>query len=533
LNFEAAPMVKANLRCAGASDPGRIRRNNEDAFHMDADRGIFVVVDGMGGQAAGEKAAAIAIERVKARLERRTGSVEQRVREAIAVANNEILAASRTNPAWQGMACVLTLAVIEDGSAVVGHVGDSRLYQVRGGAIRKVTHDHSPVGEREDSGEISEADAMRHPRRNEVFRDVGSEEHSPEDPDFIEVQRIPFQPDSALILCSDGLSDLVPSSEIRRAVEQNAGDPDAAVRKLIELANNAGGKDNVTVLVVEGEAFKAPGAAPVPVGGSRMPVLLAAVLFMGGLVAGGVAGYLLKPKPVPPPLPALLSVGPGQQYTTISEAIAAAREGDTVEVATGEYTEQLTLKTGVDVRASSLGGAILRAPAADVPVIQAQNVHDIRLAGFRVLAAPQAAVNTGVLLADSAVEIADFEIAGAATGIEIRGSVNPTVRATSIIDCTGPGILVSGTAQPWISHNWLRRNRGGGVVARESARPALIGNYFDGNGVELPAGAPVEGLRERNIFTGRQPGPARQPVRQSSGAEPGRAAAAAAGEGKK
>jgi len=114
------------LKCAGASDLGRVRHNNEDAWYMDAERGIFLVVDGIGGEAAGEKAAAIAVDRIRARLERQTGSVEQRVREAITVANNEILRAARGNPQWQGMACVLTLVAMDDGSAVVGHVGDSR-----------------------------------------------------------------------------------------------------------------------------------------------------------------------------------------------------------------------------------------------------------------------------------------------------------------------------------------------------------------------------------------------------------------------
>ena len=168
-------MLKTSVRYAGASDMGRVRRNNEDAWYADAERGVFLVVDGIGGQNAGEQAAAIAIERVRARLERQTGAVEQRIREAIAVANNEILGAARSNKEWEGMACVLTVVVIENGSAVVGHVGDSRLYKIRHGDAFKETHDHSPVGEREDSGELSEAEAMRHPRRNEVFRDVGSE----------------------------------------------------------------------------------------------------------------------------------------------------------------------------------------------------------------------------------------------------------------------------------------------------------------------------------------------------------------------
>src|SRR5215470_11161460 len=126
-------MVKTKLTTGAGSDPGRVRQNNEDAFHVDADRGIFLVVDGIGGHAAGEQAAAIAVERIRARLERQTGTAEQRVREAIAMANNEILRAAKGNPDWAGMACVLTLVLLDNGSAVVGHVGDSRLYQIRHG----------------------------------------------------------------------------------------------------------------------------------------------------------------------------------------------------------------------------------------------------------------------------------------------------------------------------------------------------------------------------------------------------------------
>src|ERR1700728_4825901 len=214
-------MVKTALKFAGRTDPGRVRRNNEDAFHIDADRGIFLVVDGIGGQAAGEKAAAIAVERLRARLERQTGATEQRIREAIAIANNEILKAARANPEWEGMACVLTVVLLENAAGI------------ENGAVLE---NGTAVGEREDKGEIGETEAMRHPRRNEVFRDVGSEEHEPDDANFIEIQRIPFDAESALLLCSDGLSDRVPAAEIQRAVERHAGDPDAAIR--------AGGKDN-------------------------------------------------------------------------------------------------------------------------------------------------------------------------------------------------------------------------------------------------------------------------------------------------
>jgi PPM family protein phosphatase len=224
---------RTKLRCAGDTHPGLVRSNNEDRFYCDADRGIFLVIDGIGGHAAGEKAADVALSMVRSRLERETGSAGERIREAITVANNEIFRLARTNAEWNGMACVLTVTVVEDGSAVIGHVGDSRLYKIRGGRIQKITHDHSPVGEREDSSDLSEAEAMRHPRRNEVYRDAGTEEHTPDDPEFIELIRVPFEDDSALLVCSDGLSDQVTSAELLRTVERAAGNPEVAVHDLI------------------------------------------------------------------------------------------------------------------------------------------------------------------------------------------------------------------------------------------------------------------------------------------------------------
>src|SRR5206468_5349657 len=122
-----------------------------------------------------------------------------RVREAITVANNEIRRMASLRPEWRGMACVLTVVVVDDGRAIVGHVGDTRLYKLRNGRIEKATRDHSPVGEREDAHEISEIEAMRHPRRNEVYRDVGSEAHEPSDPDFVDLCEITFEPDAALL----------------------------------------------------------------------------------------------------------------------------------------------------------------------------------------------------------------------------------------------------------------------------------------------------------------------------------------------
>ena len=165
------------------------------------------------------------------------------------------------------MACVLTVAVLDNGSAVVGHVGDSRLYQIRHGEIRKITHDHSPVGEREDNHEISEAEAMRHPapQRGVSRRGVGR----------ARARRRGFHRDAAHAVRARQRAAVVQRRAERpggvaghpQTVERHAGDPEAAVRQLIGAANAAGGKDNVTVVLVEGEDFT--GAARGCPGASR------------------------------------------------------------------------------------------------------------------------------------------------------------------------------------------------------------------------------------------------------------------------
>jgi serine/threonine protein phosphatase PrpC len=250
------PMQVGTLfKAAGDSLPGLQRGINEDRFHVDPARGIFVVIDGVGGQAAGEKAAETALAMVRNRLERETGTVEDRVREAIALANNEIHRLASIRPEWHGMACVLTIAIAVNGEIVIGHVGDTRLYKLRAGRLDKLTRDHSPVGEREDAGELTERDAMQHPRRNEVYRDVGSERHDPHDPQFIDLIRQPLEADAALLLCSDGLTDAVTSATILETVRDFAGHPFEIVRGLIDAANAAGGKDNVTVVYAEGPRF--------------------------------------------------------------------------------------------------------------------------------------------------------------------------------------------------------------------------------------------------------------------------------------
>ena len=250
-----ATLPLATVAAAGASDAGRQRDTNEDRFYVDAAQGIFLVVDGVGGEAAGEIAASIAVETILDRLARQDGPAETRIREAITLANQQILHGAQADAGRKGMACVLTLAVLEGRQLTIGHVGDSRLYKLTPQGIAKLTHDHSPVGEREDARELTEAQAMQHARRNEVYRDVGSEWREPDAANFIEIVFTDLAEDSAILLCSDGLSDMVTSLEINRLVRLHAGDPAAAVQALIAAANDAGGKDNITAILAEGRTF--------------------------------------------------------------------------------------------------------------------------------------------------------------------------------------------------------------------------------------------------------------------------------------
>lgn len=497
------------LKCAGDSDTGLVRTNNEDRVHYDAERGIFLVVDGIGGQAAGEQAADIAVKMVRSRLERKTSTPEERLREAIAVANNEIVRLAATRPEWKGMACVLTAAVIEDGVLTIGHVGDSRLYKLRNGSIDKLTHDHSPVGEREDTREISEVEAMRHPRRNEVFRDVGSEPHAPEDTDFIEIVTASFEPDSALVLCSDGLSDQVPSTEIRDIVERNAADPERAVSELISAANRAGGKDNVTALLVEGERFAKSGGKSSAV----FSVLIARVaILICGVVVGAILMWFLRPahKPTVEP-PRTLSVGAGAPFATIAAALDQARAGDTVEVLPGEYAEQVKLKEGVTLRSSKPRQAVIHGGPGSTPAIAvtATGLKTGGLEGFRISAAKSVPITTGLLIADSSINIENNEIASVQAGIEIRGDSRPVLRANVIHDCGYQGIIVEATAAPVIEHNVITGNGRSagqlrpGISVMSEAAPVLTNNIFAGNGagaVSLPAGADPKAISKSNFF---------------------------------
>lgn len=289
-------------RSATASDAGRMRSENQDRAYVDDKLGIFLVVDGLGGHAAGGQAAEIAAKAICEELgrpnsEKLNSDMRDHIRRAIAAANNRIFEEAASNEPWRGMACVLTLAVIEGDKVTVGHVGDSRLYLTWNGAIRKLTSDHSPVGEREDAGELTEAEAMSHPRRHEVFRDVGSRWREPDEEDFIELKEFLFKPDAAILLCSDGLSDRLTSAEILDIIEGYEGDPARVAEDLVETANAAGGDDNITAIFVAGSEFLGNASAAAAEARARNAITKARegeVELVPSLAAGVPSGVLRK-----------------------------------------------------------------------------------------------------------------------------------------------------------------------------------------------------------------------------------------------
>jgi PPM family protein phosphatase len=515
---DTAVLARANrVNAAAASDRGRLRTGNEDRHYVDVDRGVFLVVDGVGGHAAGEVAAAIAVDVITQRLERPIGTPAQRVREAIALANNEILRQAERSPAHAGMTCVLTLALLTEDQLTIGHVGDSRLYKLTREGLRKLTHDHSPIGEREDAQELSEAEAMKHPRRSEVFRDVGSAFHEPDDPDFIELVDATFEADAALLLCSDGLSDMISSAVILRTVRAQAGAPDLVAQSLIDAANKAGGKDNITVVYAEGIDFAAAGTAPnVPpkqqgaigsVHGMRLTWLAAGLLV--GLIGGlALSEWLPFDTYVTSRRAQTLSVGPAAgQYPTIAAAVTASTSGDLIQLEPGEYAERVFLKDGVDLVAREPGTATVVAPSGDLgwATITVNGSLGSRISGLRLLGRPTAPLSVALQLSGHDVMVEDVTIEGdVLVGVEVASTGSIGVHSSRFSDVQGVAIRVGPGAKPSIRHNVFIRKAASGTDAAidvaDSGSPQLLANLFVGypDAVRWAAAGPE--LHRDNFF---------------------------------
>lgn len=248
----------------GDSDKGLVRTNNEDAFIAqkvwDDSHWLLVVVDGLGGYEGGEVAATIAQETILQTVKEMKGEdCLDAIIQSVTDANNAIFNQRSSEEGLSDMGCVVTAAILdlEKKQLNVAHVGDTRLYQLDGNGLIKLTHDHSFVGALEDEGSISEEDAMNHPRRNLIDRIVGDDLKETESPKFIEGAVFPVAKGNQYLLCSDGLSDMLSSVEIN-SVLQKGVNVKKKVNQLIEAANKNGGKDNVTVIVasIDSEQIK-------------------------------------------------------------------------------------------------------------------------------------------------------------------------------------------------------------------------------------------------------------------------------------
>jgi PPM family protein phosphatase len=227
-------------RSAGLTDTGRKRQRNEDAFVVAPP--LFAVADGMGGAQAGEvasKLAAAALEDTDPG--RLTGP--ERVASLIQEANRRVHERSSVDPATSGMGTTMTVALVENDGVVIGHVGDSRAYLVRGKEIEQITEDHSLVNELLKTGKLSPEEAETHPQRSVITRAVGT------DPDVdVDSFIVDTQDGDVFLICSDGLTDMVDDEHILATVERYRGNLESLTKQLVTAANRGGGEDNITVV---------------------------------------------------------------------------------------------------------------------------------------------------------------------------------------------------------------------------------------------------------------------------------------------
>jgi serine/threonine protein phosphatase PrpC len=240
----------------GNTDPGKLRTNNEDAFIAQAiwdnNHVLAVAIDGVGGYDGGEVAAEIARKTIVEYLEKYpNGERLDLLKQAVVEANNEIYKERKIQMQFANMSCVLTACLVETEKQQINmvHVGDTRLYQYHRNELKKLSHDHSLVGYREEIGDLTEDEAMNHPQRNIISKDVGSEILQVNS-DYIESKIFPLRANSSLLLCSDGLCDMLKSAEMLEVLQQNIP-LNEKVQGLIDYANKKGGKDNVTVVLIE------------------------------------------------------------------------------------------------------------------------------------------------------------------------------------------------------------------------------------------------------------------------------------------
>jgi protein phosphatase len=245
------------------TDVGRKRKGNEDALFLNPEQRLFVVADGMGGHAAGEVASKIAVDSINEFVTLTGGDEEitwpfgldetisydgNRLKTAIRHANRKVLEATREKTEYEGMATTVAAVLVDGDLANIGHVGDSRIYLWSEGEVSQLTSDHSWVNEQIQNGVISSEQARSHPLRNVVTRALGGKQDL-----SVDMQVRKMKPGEMLLLCSDGLTTMVPDEEIVRILSETGGDVSKAAHRLVDEANARGGEDNITVVLLKFE----------------------------------------------------------------------------------------------------------------------------------------------------------------------------------------------------------------------------------------------------------------------------------------
>jgi PPM family protein phosphatase len=249
---------------AAKTDVGRKRQENEDRFCLEPALGLYVVADGMGGHAAGEVASRLAVETIREWMEKYLHGADAAIEgpptvsaspeagfllRSIQSANRIILDAARERREYAGMGTTVVAVLAQRDNIVLAHVGDSRIYRIREGQIVQVSRDHSFVQQQVDCGVISPAEAQQSQYRHMITRALGLKESVE-----VELSEEPARAGDIVLLCSDGLSDLLDDEDILAAAEEHAADLDRACQALVDRANAKGGDDNITVLMIQAHA---------------------------------------------------------------------------------------------------------------------------------------------------------------------------------------------------------------------------------------------------------------------------------------
>src|SRR5437667_3317792 len=246
-----------DVKAYGLTDVGRQRQHNEDTFLVEKTANLFLVADGMGGHAAGEIASRIAVDSISEFIlhskeddgtwphayDEHYRRSTNKLMAAVRMANTRVLEAMRKDARLRGMGTTVVACLADEDMMAFAHVGDSRAYLIRDGQLSRITNDHSWVFEQVQAGMLTEAEAEKHPLRNVITRALGGALSV--NPDATEVET---RKGDVYLLCSDGLTGMVPEDEILRLVTENDNDLQKACEQLIETANERGGLDNVTAI---------------------------------------------------------------------------------------------------------------------------------------------------------------------------------------------------------------------------------------------------------------------------------------------